>query len=84
MPATRQNPDEAVMCPSCRCVAAALAEVGLDPERVMCGEVVHGDAVIGTRLICSVGLGYGTEGLPLDEVERIADKAIEVCAGCGG
>lgn len=74
---------EAVMCPPCRCVAAALAEVGLDPARVTCSERLAGDGgVLPPQYLCSVGLGFGTEGLSLAEVEPLVDKAIEVCAGC--
>ena len=77
--ATTAGSGSAAMCPGCRCIAAALAEVGLDPERVMCSEHVSGDGVIPSQTICSVGLGTGTEGLPLAEVVRIVDKAMEVC-----
>lgn len=78
-----ENAGAAPLCAGCRCISAALAEVGLDPDRVMCSEHVDGDGVIPSQKICSVGLGIGTEGLPLGTVERLVDKAMEVCAGCG-
>ena len=63
----------AILCTGCRCVAAALAEVGMDPERVMCG--------LTDGTVCAVGYGTGNEGLSLAEVERLCDKATAVCAG---
>jgi hypothetical protein len=65
--------ERATTCPGCACVKAALSEVGMDPERVFCGQVD------GTVCAIGCGCGYGTEGLPLDEVERLVDKAIAVC-----
>lgn len=62
----------------CRCIAAALAEVGLDPARMMCNNDPNNDTT------CCVGFGTGTEGRPLAEVEALCDKAIEICAAAGG
>lgn len=72
MTATTDGLEQAAMCPGCRCVAAALAEVGMSASRVMCS--IGRDAGV-----CAVGYGQGTEGLPLDEVERLCDKAIDIC-----
>lgn len=51
-----------------------LAEGGLDPDRMMCSD----DAV------CGVACGTGTEGLSLEEIDRLTDRAIALAGRSGG
>lgn len=60
-------------CARCQCIRAALMEVGLDPERAMCA-----DDMSALRQ-CLVGAGMGFEGKPLEEIDRMTDRAIEIC-----
>lgn len=49
----------------CDLIRMCLADVGLDPERMVCGVDV-----------CALASGAGTEGLPQDEVDDLTDRAI--------
>lgn len=52
----------------CDRIRMLLADVGLDPERMMCSE----------NHVCVLGFGVGAEGFTLAKVERLCDRAIEL------
>lgn len=51
---------------SCERIRMCLAEVGLDPERMICSETAS----------CVVGAGIGGEGLPIEVIDKLTDRAI--------
>jgi hypothetical protein len=55
---------------NCNIVRMCLAEVGLDPSRMMCQD--DGG--------CSVGFGIGEEGMTLAEINRFCDKAMQIAS----
>ena len=52
----------------CDRIRMLLADVRLDPGRMMCSE----DG------ICVLGFGVGTEGFSLAKIERLCNRAIEL------
>lgn len=52
----------------CERIRMLLSESGLDPDRMMCSD----------NGLCVVGVGTGDEGMPIADVERLCDKAIEL------
>ena len=63
-------------CQQCERIRMCLAEAGLDPDRVLC--------FASSGAGCVVGCGTGEEGLPVETVEMIVDKALALVTGGEG